>query len=267
MSLPVFRRYVALGDSSTEGLNDPDGQGGFRGWADRLADRLADHLWQQHGEPLRYANLAIRGRRAGPIRAEQLAPALAMEPDLATVFAGTNDAIGREFDVEAVAGEVRAMQRALIDRGATVLTFTMPDLTAVMPLARRFAPRLEVLNQALRQVAGETGALLVDFAHFPTTGDRRFWSDDRMHANALGHERMAAALADALGLPGSDRSWADPLPPSPPTGAVERWTDDARWARDHLLPWAWRRARGRSRGDGRGPKRPELQSLAPPIAD
>src|SRR3712207_8413697 len=37
-----WRRYVALGDSFTEGLADPDPQrpGEFRGWADRKSTRL-----------------------------------------------------------------------------------------------------------------------------------------------------------------------------------------------------------------------------------
>ena len=34
----VVTRYVAIVDSSTEGLDDPDGAGGWRGWSDRLAD-------------------------------------------------------------------------------------------------------------------------------------------------------------------------------------------------------------------------------------
>ena len=36
----MFRRYVAIGDSTTEGLEDPDGQGGYRGWANRFAEHL-----------------------------------------------------------------------------------------------------------------------------------------------------------------------------------------------------------------------------------
>jgi lysophospholipase L1-like esterase len=38
-----WHRYVALGDSFTEGLSDPDPErpGGYRGWADRLAGHLA----------------------------------------------------------------------------------------------------------------------------------------------------------------------------------------------------------------------------------
>src|SRR6185437_2615910 len=94
----VFTRYVAIGDSSTEGLDDPDGRGGYRGWSQRLAERLA-----QVQDGLLYANLAIRGRTTRQIRDQQLGPALAMRPDLATVFSGTNDVVARSFDLAAVA--------------------------------------------------------------------------------------------------------------------------------------------------------------------
>ncbi|OYU99868.1 MAG: lysophospholipase, partial [Verrucomicrobiales bacterium VVV1] len=36
-----FSRYVALGDSSTEGIDDPDETGGYRGWSQRLAEHIA----------------------------------------------------------------------------------------------------------------------------------------------------------------------------------------------------------------------------------
>ncbi len=88
-SMAAFRRFVALGDSTTEGLEDPypDGRT-YRGWADRLAARLA-----AIDPDVRYANLAIRGRKLAQIRAEQLAPALAMQPDLASVIGGINDVL------------------------------------------------------------------------------------------------------------------------------------------------------------------------------
>ena len=95
-----FDRYVAIGDSSTEGLDDPDGHGGYRGWSQRLAERLAA---AQGG--LLYANLAIRGRTTRRIRDEQLAPALAMRPDLATLFTGTNDVMAPRFDLASVAAD------------------------------------------------------------------------------------------------------------------------------------------------------------------
>jgi lysophospholipase L1-like esterase len=79
----VLQRYVAIGDSTTEGLMDPDGRGGYRGWA----DRFAEHVARAHG-PLEYANLAVRGHDARTVRERQLARAVSMRPDVCTVVAG-----------------------------------------------------------------------------------------------------------------------------------------------------------------------------------
>lgn len=255
-----YARYVAIGDSSTEGLEDPDADGRYRGWADRLAEHIAR---VQQGS-LSYANLAIRGRRTRAIREQQLAPALALGPDLATVFSGTNDVIARRFDAQAVAADMEAMQRALIGCGATVLTFTLPDLTPVMPLARLIVPRITALNRALRDTAQRTGAILVDVAAYPVASDPRLWSDDRLHANAAGHARIAAALAHALELPGLDKGWSEPLAMQPPSTLRQRFAAEVWWARRHLLPWLTRHARGQSSGDERRPKQPLLLPVRAP---
>ena len=255
---PRFARYVALGDSSTEGLEDPDGAGGWRGWADRLAGHLADI----QGSVL-YANLAVRGRRTAQVRAEQLDRACAMRPDLATVFTGTNDVIARRFDAGRVACDIEAMLSALAGGGATVMVLTLPDLGPVMPLARPLAPRVRALNAAVRGAARRTAAVLVDLAAHPVAHDRRLWCGDRLHANPLGHARMAAALAHALALPGSDEAWSRPLPPLPRESAARRLGAELAWVRGHLLPWLWVHCRGRSSSEGRGPKRPELRELRP----
>ncbi len=248
----AFQRYVAIGDSSTEGLEDPDGGGGYRGWA----NRLAEHIAREQGSLL-YANLGIRGRRTRQIRDEQLEPSLAMRPDLVTLFAGTNDLVRPSFDAEVVAADIGYMQRKHIEAGATVLSFTLPDLGGVMPLGRLVAPRVERMNVALRRVSESTGAILVDFAAHRVASDRRLWHEDRLHANSLGHERIAAALAHALGLAGFDDSWARPLPPESKTFG-RRVASELGWTRRYLLPWVWRHLQGRSTGDGCKAKRPEL---------
>jgi len=248
----MFNRYVALGDSSTEGLDDPDGAGGYRGWANRLAERIA----AAQGTLL-YANLGVRGLRTRQIREGQLERALAMRPDLATLFAGTNDAVSRRFDAAAFGSDLQFMQRALIDQGATVLSFTLPDLANVLPMGRWLTPRVRALNEAIRGASHASGAVLVDFAAHPVASDVRLWSDDRFHANSLGHSLIAHALAHALGVPGADDSWLRPFDdrpgPQPETGVT--------WVLRHLIPWAWRHARGRSSGDGRRAKRPELRPV------
>jgi lysophospholipase L1-like esterase len=249
----VYERYVAIGDSTTEGLDDPDGTGGFRGWANRLAERLVALQGR-----LFYANLAVRGRRTSQIRQEQLERAVAMRPDLSTVVAGTNDLLRRRFDADAVGADVEAMQRALITQGATVLTFTLPDLSAVMPVARLFTTRTRAMNEALRMASARSGAILVDLALHDVASDPRLWSSDRLHANALGHARIADALAHAISLPGSDDSWRLPLAPQPRPAIRSIVAAELSWGRDYFLPWIWRHARGRSSGDGRSAKRPEL---------
>lgn len=252
----IYQRYVAIGDSSTEGLDDPDGRGGYRGWANRLAERIA----AAQGSLL-YANFGVRGKRTREIRDEQLPRALELAPDLVTLFSGTNDVVARRFDLARVAGDVESMQAALIGAGATLVTFTLPDLSTVLPLARSVAPRLHALNDELRAICERTGAILVDFAAHAVTHDPRLWSADRLHANAEGHARIAHALAHALAVPGADAGWAEPLPPAPRAGVGARLAEEIAWQRRHFLPWVWRHLRGRSSGDGRGPKRPRLQPV------
>lgn len=253
----TFARYVALGDSSTEGLEDRNADGRYRGWADRLAELVA----RRQREPLLYANLAVRGRKTRAVLEEQLAPALAMRPDLATVFAGTNDIIRRRFALEPVIADLRTMQRELRAVGATVLTITMPDLSEVAPMARGVAPRLLAFNERVREISAESGTLLVDLARYPVAADPRLWHEDRLHANSAGHERIAAALADALGI-GDGSAWCDPLPPVPPPSLGARLRADARWFSRYFLPWALRHLRGRSSGDGISAKRPSLSPVS-----
>jgi len=255
---PRFERFVALGDSTAEGLDDPDGRGGYRGWANRLAERIAR---EQGG--LLYANLAVRGRKTREVKAEQLERALAMRPDLAAVVAGTNDLLRMRFDEEAVAHDLETMQAALVRKGATVVSFTLPDLGGVMPLARPLRARVRRFARALAEASARSGAILVDLVAYPVASDPRLWSQDRLHANALGHQRIADALAHAIALPGSSADWKTPLPEPEARGLASALREELTWTRRYLLPWLVRHARRRSSGDGRVPKRPELLPVEP----
>ncbi|MEU8759236.1 SGNH/GDSL hydrolase family protein [Streptomyces sp. NPDC048659] len=253
-----YLRYVALGDSQTEGVGDGDDTRGLLGWADRLAGLLG-----QHSPDLRYANLAVRGRLAGQVRAEQLGPALALRPDLASVVAGVNDLLRPRFDADEVAGHLEAMFAALTAQGAHVVTLTFPDLTRLIPAARPVAPRIAAVNARIREVARPHGVTVVETGHHPVVTDPRLWSPDRLHASPLGHARIAAAVAQALALPGSDDSWTYPLPPPavrPPTGPRAAVAELA-WLGSFLAPWIGRRLRGRSSGDGRTAKYPDLKPV------
>ncbi|RKT07374.1 lysophospholipase L1-like esterase [Streptomyces sp. 3211.6] len=249
--------YVALGDSQTEGLGDGDDTVGLRGFA----DRLAEHLAAVH-PGLLYANLAVRGRLAGRVRAEQLGPALELRPDVATVVAGVNDVLRPRFDAAEVAGELEEMFAALTAAGARVATVTFPDVGRIAPMARPLRPRVAELNARVRAAAARHGVVVAETGRAAVGTDPRLWSTDRLHASPLGHARIAAALAEALALPGADDTWQRPLPPRPPRTAVRAVAAEVGWAAGFLGPWLGRRLRGASSGDGRTAKRPRPLPLA-----
>src|SRR5690606_5055228 len=101
-------RYVAIGDSFTEGVGDEQPDGSIRGWADLVAQGLADAT----GEPVQYANLAIRGRLLARILAEQLEPAIDLRPTLISLNGGGNDMLRPGTDMPWIIGETeRALRR------------------------------------------------------------------------------------------------------------------------------------------------------------
>jgi len=259
----TFRRYVAIGDSSTEGLEDPDGTGGYRGWTDRLAQQLAD----AQPEPMEYANLAVRGLRMHEIRDTQLQAALDLAPDLLTVFGGVNDVLARHCDFATIRTDYEAVFGAVRGLGCTVATFTMPDPAAFNPLGGRLRERIYALNAIIRSEADAHGVLVVDFQRYPVAQDPRLWFEDRLHNSPLGHARVADALAWRLGLPGSDDRWSQPLPeafvrPRP----REQLATDLDWAVHHLAPWLGRNLRHIPHGLGISAKRP-VPTVVPRSAD
>jgi lysophospholipase L1-like esterase len=246
--------FVAVGDSFTEGLDDPypDPGRGYRGWADLVAGQLA-----AEDPGFRYANLAVRGRMIGEIVADQVPLAERLRPDLVSIAGGGNDVIRPRCDPVRVIGLLDEAVGRLAATGATVVLFTGADVTVRMPGTARLRPRIVAVNRAIRAIARTHGALLVDLAAEPGLEDPRFFSDDRLHFAATGHRRIAAMTLEALGREVSPQ-WREPLPFAPPLPWVRARTEDLRWAGRHLAPWVRRRLAGRSSGDGRASKRPEL---------
>lgn len=248
-------RLVALGDSTVEGLEDPGPGGRYVGWA----DRFASHLAREHSG-LTYANLAVRGQTTTQVRQTQLGPALALQPDIALLVAGVNDLLRPRLDREGLRDNLLSMYRQLDRARARVLTFTMPDMTRVAPLAFALRPRIEFLNDVIREAGATYGTTVVDLAAEPVASHPALWHDDRLHANSEGHRRIAAALAEAVGLEAED--WRSEPPESAALGTARMLAGEAVWIAGHLLPWAWGHLRGRASPSGTECKRPDLLPVA-----
>ncbi len=250
--------FVALGDSSVEGLDDPDGRGGFVGWCDRLAQHLADDR-----PDVFYANLALRGKTAPDVIAEQLAAAVALAPDVVALLCGVNDLLRPRFDPALLQRRLEEMFAALRATGAQVITYTQPDPIRLSPLVRPLRPRVFALNAATRAAAARHGVHLLELEPVALGGDPRLWSVDRLHANTEGHRRIAAGCAEVLGLHGASGDWAAPLGPEPITTSLARAASQARWLRDHLGPYVMRGLRRESPSAGVTAKRPVPTRVRP----
>jgi lysophospholipase L1-like esterase len=252
----VISSFVALGDSFTEGLNDYRPDGGFAGWADRVAEVMSGYV-----PDFRYANLAIRGKLVREVIEAQIDPAIAVAPDLVSIAAGGNDILrGRDVDELAAVFDTGVVR--LREAGCRVLIFTGFDPQA-FPVIRLLRGRIAAYNMHLRAIADERGCDLVDLWSMRVLCDPRAWSQDRLHLTSEGHRLVALRTLQVLGIP-ADGDWRGPLAtvgaPAPTWLTARR--QDARWAMEYAMPWVRRRLRGGSSGDDRPPKRPELLPVA-----
>jgi lysophospholipase L1-like esterase len=201
---PGEASFVAVGDSFTEGLNDAAPDGGFVGWADRLAGLLAVEY-----PGLRYANLAVRGKLLREIVAEQVPAAAAMSPGLVSFAGGGNDIIRPGGDPDSLAELVDAAVARLRGAGAQVLIFTGTD-PVELPVIRLLRGRIAAYNMHLRAIADARGCYLVDLWSMRILRPVPAWSPDRLHFTAQSHQRIALRACEVLGVPVTE-DWRDPL--------------------------------------------------------
>ena len=272
---PGIASFVAIGDSFTEGMNDPAPGSGFRGWADRLAEVLA-----LRDPGFRYANLAVRGKLLRQIVSEQVPAAVdllegAPAPRLVSIAGGGNDLLRPGGDPDTLAELFDAAVARLRESSDRVLVFTGFDPRAfwLMSLLRG---KIAAYNMHLRAIADNRGCDLVDLWSMRFLTRAAAWSSDRLHLTSESHRVIAERAAEVLGMsPAAIAAAPPPIVWSRPATAARldraAWMaarrEDYRWAREHLAPWVSRRLRGTSSGDGRLPKRPELlppdQRLSP----
>jgi lysophospholipase L1-like esterase len=245
-----WTRYVAIGDSFSEGIGDPEpaSPGGFRGWADRVAEVLSAQT-----ADFAYANLAIRGRLMQQIFDQQIEPALELHPNLISISAGGNNIIRPGSDPDLIAAKLDEAVGRLRQDGATVVVFTGPDI-GMTPVLGRTRGKVAIFNENIHTIALKHDAVVADMWALRELADPRMWAPDRLHFSPIGHNTIARMVLDALGVANELEPFSpDPLPA---VSWRQARADDLDWARTHLVPWMIRRIRRRSSGDFITPKRP-----------
>lgn len=244
----VYRSYVAIGDSFTEGMGDDLPDGTPRGWADLVAQGLA---LASPNEPVTYANLAIRGRLLAPIVGGQLDAAIALAPDLISINGGGNDIMRPRVSIDSVADQLLTAVRSAVAAGSTVLLASGANPTAHIPGGALVRSRGNQLAAAVLARLPLEHVIFVDNWADAELGELKYWSRDQLHLGPLGHRRVAGNVLAALGVPVP--SFGDA------SDEIARPRTSAYW-REYVLPWIGRRLTGRSSGDNREPK---LASLTP----
>jgi lysophospholipase L1-like esterase len=250
-------RIVAIGDSFTEGVGDTLPDGSVRGWADVVAAGLA----AASADPVWYANLAVRGRLLEPIATEQLDAALALDPppDVLTFNGGGNDMLRSGWDAAVIAGLVDRVARRTAEAGVRLVVLSGPDPTERLPRGKVFAERANDLMMIVDElIAAHPHVIYVDNYRDAEMRRAAYWAPDRLHMSPLGHERVAARVLVALGVPTELPAWTGDDPPRP--GPI----DQVAFAARYLVPWFARRLSGRSSGDRRSAKFPEWTLVGRP---
>jgi lysophospholipase L1-like esterase len=247
--------FVAIGDSFTEGVGDELADGSVRGWADFVAAGLAT----AQGEPVRYANLAIRGRKLGQILHEQLEAAIALGPDAISINGGGNDILRPRVSIDHVGARLADAAHRIAAAGIRPILLSGGNPSGVMPIGAVMQRRGDALARAVMSRVVDLDAPYVDNWSDVELRSPRFWSRDRLHLNAAGHAHVASNVLRALGH-AAPESWRDLAAISTAEGRR-----DVAYYREFVLPWLGRRFTGRSSGDNRDPKLPSFVEV-PPIA-
>jgi lysophospholipase L1-like esterase len=256
-----YRSYVAIGDSLSEGLGDftfSDNRH-HNGWPDRLAGILA-HEAKDANYDFHFANLSLRGSKLQTIMSHQVARALALQPDLVSVMAGSNDLLSKEESLPRLREQYRDGLHQLLAAGCDVVvanTINPLHLKIFKPLRYR----AERFSEMVGDVAAEFEIPVIDVFGIQNFQQLLYWAQDMVHFSGHGHIAVANRAAEILEL----RYRYPEIDPSQYPPVTRNMVETLTWIGRDVIPFVQRKLKGVTSGDGMDPKHLKLQNYKPVI--
>jgi lysophospholipase L1-like esterase len=189
-------RLVALGDSSitAPGVEDLD-----NAWVRRIAISLSDEF---HVD---LVSLAVGGSKARDVIAGQLEDAVRLQPDIAILSVGANDAI-RATPPDRYRAELHQIVSELDRTSGAIVVLGVGDLGSIPRLPSLLRPTLTRRAARFNSAAAAIAAQFPNAVKVPTTGpmstafwqDRELFADDLFHAGDKGHRLFAEQMLPAF---------------------------------------------------------------------
>ncbi len=190
----MWKRFVAIGDSFTEGIGDEVEGIALKSWV--------DHFVQLCVNDIEYANFAKRGLVTREIRSQQLEKALTFNPDLVSLIAGANDVLKGRWNHYAYKEDMKCMIDTLSKTGADIMIANLPDFTVRLPFSTEkkqvLKEQLLEANEVILSLSREHQLHHIDFWNHQLVNDNTLWSKDFIHPNSKGYVKVAELIFSSL---------------------------------------------------------------------
>lgn len=183
--------YAALGASETYGIGATPYT---KGYAYLVAHAL---------RATRFVDEGIPGATLNAAYGTELTNALAIRPELATVFFGFND-LSQGVTRASFLSDLRDLSATLHEAHVRVLIIGLPDLSLLPSVQRTHLGGVHQTvaswNAGMQQVASHTGASFLNLSDFSArlAAHPNYISADGLHPSNAGHAALGAAVVAAI---------------------------------------------------------------------
>ena len=189
----MWKRFVAIGDSFTEGIGDEVEGIALKSWV--------DHFVQLCAFDIEYANFAKRGLVTKRNSVTAIGKSVNFSPDLISLIAGANDVLKGRWNHQEYKNDMEFMIDTLSKADADIIigTFQILQLGFLYHLKKQVVKeQLLEANEVIRSLSKEYKLHHVDFWNHHLVNDDTVWSKDLIHPNSKGYVKVAELIHSSL---------------------------------------------------------------------